>query len=351
MNPLIVAIRANGGEVIGLGHLRRCLSLAQALSRQGATVLFVTNDEQAGLGLIRDNGFEVTIVDSKTDFEQTRDAIGRWKPFALVVDSYDISANYLTRMREHVRCLIAVDDVADRCLPVDIVINGGVYALSLAYEALPNTEVLLGPSYALLRDEFALPPVRNIEDRVRRILLTMGGGDPGGGIFRRLIEWILEEVEGVDLDVVIGPFVKDKESIFEAAMRRPQQVRVYSDPPDMRSLMLAADLAITSGGQTTYELAATGTPAVGFCIAANQRMNLEGFEARGTLVFAGYVEDPDLKKNIIRAVDELASNTDRRREMSVVGRKLIDGQGAERAAGAIVRACQRRICTEVSVGL
>ena len=93
MRPLTIAIRASGGEVIGLGHLRRCLSLAQALSRQGATVLFVTNDEQAVFGLIRDNGFEATFVDSKSDFEQTRDAIDRWSASALVVDSYDISTD------------------------------------------------------------------------------------------------------------------------------------------------------------------------------------------------------------------------------------------------------------------
>src|SRR5712691_967886 len=108
MNPLTVAIRANGGELIGLGHIRRCLSLAKALSRQGATVVFVANDDKAVLNLVRDNGFEVTLVESKSDFEQTRDAIDRWKAFALVVDSYDIGANYLTCMREHVGLSIAI---------------------------------------------------------------------------------------------------------------------------------------------------------------------------------------------------------------------------------------------------
>src|SRR3984893_4770917 len=277
MRPLTIAIRASGGEVIGLGHLRRCLSLAQALSRQGATVLFVTNDEQAVFGLIRDSGFEATFVDSKTDFEQTRDAIDHWRASALVVDSYDINADYLTRMREHVGLLIVIDDIADRWLPVDMVINGAAYAPELAYEVLPHTVLLLGAAYAILREEFAQEPVDKNIGPGKRILITIGGSDPTD-LSQRLLEWVLEEAEDVNLDIVVGPFFTNTSALFKAAAQRPEHVRVHSNPTYMRSLMLAADLAITSGGQTTYELAATGTPGVGVCIAENQRMNLEEFE-------------------------------------------------------------------------
>src|SRR5713226_1739464 len=108
MNPLTVAIRANGGDVIGLGHIRRCLSLAQALSRQGATVLFITNANRTTLDLFRENGFDATAIDSETDFEQTCEAIGDRGASVLVVDSYDIDADYLSRVREHVRLMVAI---------------------------------------------------------------------------------------------------------------------------------------------------------------------------------------------------------------------------------------------------
>lgn len=342
MRPLTIAIRASGGEVIGLGHLRRCLSLAQALSRQGATVLFVTNDDQAVLGLIRDNGFEVTFVDSESDFEQTRDAIDRWRSSALVVDSYDISADYLTRMREHVGLLIAVDDVADRRLPVDMVINGAAYAPELAYEVLPHTVLLLGAAYVILREEFAQEPVDKNIGPAKRILITIGGSDPTG-LSQRLLGWILEEAEDVNLDIVAGPFFKNTGALFEAAAQRPEHVQVHSNPTYMRSLMLAADLAITSGGQTTYELAATGTPAVAIATAEHQRENLDTLVKAGCLSFAAGFDDADLKAKLLAKFRELTGDPEKRYQMSKRGRALVDGRGAERLARVITEECARRV--------
>ena len=53
---------------------------------------------------------------------------------------------------------------------------------------------------------------------------------------------------------------------------------VHSAPEDMRAIMATADLAVTAGGQTTYELAASGVPAVALCIAENQRPNLAALQ-------------------------------------------------------------------------
>jgi len=44
-------------------------------------------------------------------------------------------------------------------------------------------------------------------------------------------------------------------------------------PQDVAPLMLAADMAVCGGGQTTSELAATGTPAIAIRLAENQTLN------------------------------------------------------------------------------
>jgi len=38
MSGLNIAIRTNGGVSLGLGHVRRCLTLAQSLGKVGANV-------------------------------------------------------------------------------------------------------------------------------------------------------------------------------------------------------------------------------------------------------------------------------------------------------------------------
>ena len=334
MSPLTVAIRANGGEVIGLGHIRRCLTLAEALARQGATVHFITNDNQAALDTVRTIGFDATPVNLEKDFEQTRDAVGRLQANVLVVDSYDIDADYLTRIRDPRNILVAIDDNADRPLPVDVVINGAAYAPDLSYDALANTVLLLGADYVILRKEFASPPVRKIEGPARKVLVTIGGSDPTA-LTPRLIDWLLGENTEIQLDVVVGPFFEVIKPIAEAAAQTPDQVRVHYNPSDMRSLMLEADLAITGGGQTTYELAATGTPALAILTAQNQLQNLQALDRLGTLIFAGSLDDADLIERLSNGFATLVNDTERRSRMSRRGRELVDGQGAERLAQAL----------------
>src|SRR5438105_1050019 len=234
MNPLTIAIRANGGDRIGLGHIRRCLSLAQALSRQGAVVQFITNADKSTAELVQENGFDVTSIDPAADFNETRAALKCCGATALVVDSYEIKAGYLSDIRGHVDLLIAIDDIADRRLSVDMVINCNIYGPDLAYDVPPDTILLLGGAYAILRTEFAEETVHKIADTVHDILITIGGSDPNG-LTLRLIEWILEAHDDLVLNVIVGPFFKDGDKIFEIAAAKPSRVRAHHNPSNMRS--------------------------------------------------------------------------------------------------------------------
>jgi len=340
MNPLTVAIRANGGDVIGLGHIRRCLSLAQTLSGQGAQVLFVTNPDNVTLDLVAENGFKKASVDLAHDFEQTCAAIDHWRAAVLVVDSYDIKADYLTRIREHVRLVVAIDDLGDENRPVDLVVNGGASAAALSYSALPSTRFLLGPRYVMLREEFAQEPVREHQPRIGRVLITVGGSDPTN-LTSLLIEQTLR-FGRASIDVAGGPFFHNQAEIEEAAAQSPDRVTVYHSPGDMRSLMLEADLAISGGGQTTYELAATATPAVAICRAENQRGNLAGLEHEGTLINIGDALARDLPEKLAGVLKELDSDVNLRRQMGMRGRQVVDGLGTQRVARAIAEEYERR---------
>src|SRR5207244_11064830 len=81
----------------------------------------------------------------------------------------------------------------------------------------------------------------------------------------------------------------------------------YENPPQMRDLMLACDVAITGGGQTTYELAATGTPALAIRLADNQTGNLRGLSAHGAIRWAGDATDDARQDNVLKAVRSVAA--------------------------------------------
>jgi spore coat polysaccharide biosynthesis predicted glycosyltransferase SpsG len=105
--------------------------------------------------------------------------------------------------------------------------------------------------------------------------------------------------------------------------------------------MLGADVAISGGGQTLYELAATGTPAVAIRLADNQTLNLRNLQAAGMLLWAGDAGDADLETMVTSALMVLAENRGRRTEMSRRGRALVDGRGAARVAAAVLDEVRR----------
>ena len=141
--------------------------------------------------------------------------------------------------------------------------------------------------------------------------------------------------------MIIGAFFSraTRDTIHSNLIKEDPDIHPHENPPHMRELMLACDVAITGGGQTTLELAATGTPGLALRLADNQTGNLEGLSATGALRWIGDSKDTNLKQKLISALRDLAENRETRDEMSRAGRQLIDGAGTERVARAILRAC------------
>jgi spore coat polysaccharide biosynthesis predicted glycosyltransferase SpsG len=103
----------------------------------------------------------------------------------------------------------------------------------------------------------------------------------------------------------------------------------------MRRLMLEADLAISGGGQTTFELAATGVPTVAIRMAKNQTLTLETLAEAGALVRGGDAEDPALAASVTAALETLLEDGDRRAAMSRRAREAVDGRGVLRVASEV----------------
>ena len=116
-------------------------------------------------------------------------------------------------------------------------------------------------------------------------------------------------------------------------------MRIAQDPTplDMLELMLDTDLAISAAGQTLYELAATGTPAVAVCVADNQTPNLEAFSRHGVVAPVGSAARGEMQAGISSAVDHLLRNADLRRQMSAAAQGLVPAAGARSVAAALSR--------------
>ncbi len=343
-----VLIRVEAGPHIGLGHLQRCLALAGALRTHGALVQFVHGGDARVAGRIAAEGWtdeplgDVQPGDSG-DVRATLDAAGRWQAQVLVVDSYAIDAAYLGALRRAGYFVAAIDDLAREPFPCQMVINSGAQAPAMRYQSSSgDTEFVLGPAHALLRPEFWIPVSRTVSEQVRRVLVTIGGADPRC-LMPKFLQ-VLDRVNGAfEITAVIGPLFEQADEVRRAAAACRRRVQIAEGVPRLRDVMLEADVALTAAGQTLYELAATGTPAVAVVVAANQTESLQALARVGTVRAAGAVDETEWMSRLQEMVEQVIGDTAVRRDMSAAGLRTVDGQGARRVADLLMlRAFQRR---------
>lgn len=325
----VIALYADGGPAAGLGHVRRSLALAAALAPWADCRLLLHGDAEVVATLVQRAGLPCLPVSTERD--STLATVRTLGAAGLVVDSYSVSIPELEAALERVRLLAVVDDTGRFPVPGHLVVNS---ALGLdPPERRDGTRYLLGPRFALLAPEFAEPPVRSWREGVRRILLVLGGAT-SASLMAALARVVRRALPEATLDVIVGP-AGDIPAAVTAALAGLGGVILHAVPESIRALMLDADLAVTAGGVTLLELAATATPSVGVSVVSNQQANLAGLARGGALLLAGGAGDPGLPDALEAALTSLTADAGRRRALGERARQLVDGRGAARVAEAM----------------
>jgi spore coat polysaccharide biosynthesis predicted glycosyltransferase SpsG len=330
--PVSAVLRVAGSARVGFGHVRRCWTLATRLAADGAPVTFVGGSPDM-LPVLRAAGYTATVEGSPTSLAETIRVCRAQHADMCIVDDPRVSLAELDGVKREL-FTACVDDLCLGDVPVDLVINGSVGAERLPYRGGPRTRFLLGASFVLLREAFAEVPARSRAGALRRVLVLVGGGD-AGALPDTIARIIGETLPAVHIDVVIGPFASEPR--WTESMRA--RITVHRAPHELRDLMLAADLAVSGGGQALYELAATATPTIAMQIAPDQRLNLQGLAAVDAIRWVAGPDDRQFVTELARTLAELARDAPTREAMGHAGRRLVDGRGTERVAAAVMSVC------------
>ena len=104
---------------------------------------------------------------------------------------------------------------------------------------------------------------------------------------------------------------------------------------DIAPLMAEADLAIGAGGSNTWERCCLGLPSIVMILAVNQRLIVETLDREGIVVNAGWFQDVT-PSSIAVIMNELISDRETLRSMSVKAMEIVDGEGAKRVVEEIL---------------
>lgn len=351
MNPVIasrhVLLRADASSEIGTGHVVRCQTLAAELIRRGWTATLASRDLPAGLAhSVHGSGITLAEIPPGVAYDDEFRAIAAMaeRPVDLVVvDHYRLGVDWHVAARSVARSLLAIDDLADRSLTADIVLNQNLGASASRYSGLvpATTRVLSGPSFALVRPEFAAARgrVRERAGRIERILVFMSGTDPDD-ITGRAAHAAASLGVDVDVDLVVGAGYPFAGELGAWANERPGTV-LHVDTPDMAALMARADVAIGAPGSASWERCTLGLPTVLVTLADNQAENARLLGEAGAAVDLGpaaSVTAGDLED----VLTQLANDPERLVAMSQAADRITDGRGTIRVADELERLVERR---------
>lgn len=355
-----VAFRVDSSPEIGSGHLRRCLALAAQLREQGADIAFVCrahpgnlNQEVVSAGhVLRElplstPGHPVSgaspyanWLGSSTDADasETSSSLGPRGQFeAIVVDHYAIDAVWERQMRASVRRVVVVDDLADRPHDCDVLVDsapGADKAARYARLTPADVKLLIGPRYALLRQEFARQPgdIENPVGELRRVVVSFGGVDAQGYSLRAVEALRAGIGASAVIDVIVGGGSPQLLRLCERAAR-DAALNIHVDARNIAELMRQADLAVISAGVTAWECAALGIPAIATPIVPNQSEVARGLEDIPCALTASVAQ---FDTDVARCVGVLSGQRGLRAAFARNARATVDGRGASRVARAVL---------------
>ena len=308
---MVVFIRADASTAIGTGHIVRCATLAEMLRECGAEICFISRDlpgdmcawcESKGYTVYRlpwsnpavaENRnyakYDLIVADAKDSIKtmRTTQKLIDW----VIVDHYQLDANWERMVKETVKRVMVIDDLADRMHDCDIILDQNlVRNFERRYDKLVPAECkkLLGPRFALLRKEFihVRKQLKEKDGKIKRIFIFFGGSDPTGETIKAL--QALQMIGRTDLlvDVVVGAANPNQFRIKERCTTM-SNVNFHLQIDNMAELMAGADLAIGAGGTNTWERCFLGVPTITVITADNQWETTTELAKRGAAWLVG----------------------------------------------------------------
>ena len=326
----------DAGPLVGGGHVMRCLTLAGVLQDLGASCVFMAPPAVAAVvKTFAKPGVELIPCTAETMVE----AACSVSSDAVVVDHYGLQASDETRLRAG-RLLIALDDAPGRAHDCDLLVDSAIDRQPADYEPwVPEgSQIWTGPSFALVRPEFAAARRKVVERRdrdgdVRSILVSLGLTDVGG-VTADVVEAILSTEIEARLLAVVGSSAPSLPRLRELSAIHAN-LRVEVDVKAMAPVIGEADLAIGAGGSSTWERCCLGLPGITLVLADNQVGMAARLDAHGVTKTLD-VRLPDFADRLTQVLSSLVNDSAARRSMSAKASLLCDGLGAERTARKIL---------------
>ncbi|MGC4749702.1 PseG/SpsG family protein [Micromonospora sp. DT201] len=379
MSTLRVGLRCDAGPQRGVGHLVRCLALAEEFLARGAHVAVFGTVERLPWATAELASRGIPLHPGPDSPAELVEAAHRHELDVVVLDSYELDPAGAGALRAAGVFTLAVIDGDSRGQVADLYLdqNFGAELPELPSAAelpelpsaaelpeLPSAaelpelpgRLLAGSGYALLRDSVitarpAVPPPATTVSRPR--VLAFFGGTDAVGAAPVLTRVLVATGHPMDLTVIVGRPEIEAE-VEDVTPGRGQIIRPIPPTSALPKLITEADLVVSAAGTSTWELCCLGAPAALVCVVDNQRESYGRVVQHG--LAAGLGELPELtaagvagratRAAAARTLHGLLSSPQRRATLAAQAWSTVDGQGRARVVDAVFEAVRAAAVTD-----
>src|SRR3989344_5606204 len=336
-NKYKAIFRVDGSSKLGMGDVFSMLNLAEELKY--FNILFIVKYDMA-VNKLKEFGYNVEKIPEnislEEEFEIIKEINDKFKADIIITELFKENyQEYYERLSKISKTLI-IDLFGDIEVYADILLNWDLLVEDPRYiKKNKNTIYCVGPEYTLLKGKIGKCYNMNklIKNKVENVLITMGGADPRN-LTPRIIN-ALSDFNDIKFNVVIGPAFTNRNEINETLENSDLNYSLVENMNDLSEIMYDSDLVICAGGLTSFELCAIGTPFIGISNIGWEDNRLRRMEEKGICKYSGGLEEFD-EKRLHNIFKDLINNKKERENMSLNGKKLLDGKGANKTAKIIM---------------
>lgn len=331
-----VFFRADASDIIGTGHLVRCLVLADAVASRGGRAHFIVRSWNTVSRRILDNTphqvLSLDLPDTCDALEDARRCLQILQAHGtvdwLVVDHYGLDARWETLAGASATSLLVIDDLADRPHDCDALVDPGLGRQASAYAAwVPTrTQTMLGSPYAILKPAYAQHHGSAPRwPQTRRAHVFFGGGSSAVWL-PACVEALMNAEPALE---VFAVGICDEVAMRRLEAHHGRRLTWSRHEADMAPNYSRCSVAVGSPGTATWERACIGLPSALIATASNQVPILEQLDQQGLCRYLGPAWEwhmPALTDQLRAFLQDSASLA----AMRELGTSSVDGRGAER---------------------
>jgi len=355
---MLIIFRVDASQIIGSGHVMRCLTLAEELRNSSISVEFILRDHPGNMNeFIGSKGFKTHVlkqpykpdlnlvgyeswlgVKHDIDIQETIQVIKNRGVDWLVIDHYALDYIWEKNLRPYVKKIMVIDDLANRKHDCDLLLDQNYTHDKNRYHGLLpfTTTKLLGPKYALLRKSF----VKDVNDRtqnnmIKRVFVFFGGTDADNITAMAIKALSKPKLKHLLVDVVVGSTNIHQLSL-KNEIEKHKNIELHVQVDNVAELMSKADIALGAGGSTTWERMVTGLPSIVITTAENQVEFTRDLDSDGYHNWLGCV-DNITENEIYDAMLDAIRNSKQLCKQSLKCQQLVGVNGAKLVGDIIIK--------------